>query len=831
MSTYSLQYSGEVIQQLLSSIDNLPGYQFMGVATPDYPPARPSRKVFYLASEAGTYTHFDGLTLEQGNLGILKYDNVWSLDQIEGLGSGTNLTGYVSVDSVENLPSEGIPTLGYLIGQDLYLFVGEGGDTLDGKYQNAGQFRGKDGKDGAPGVAKPAYKEVDTLPDASEETMDKLYLVPTETEGLYSIFYTEEDDGVYSWIPLGTTEIQSPVIADDLVTNDPNKALSAKQGKVLNDTLTQLDQEVSQNKSDIVNIQQEVDAIQPIVIEGNVTNAPDEEDITTDENNLLKFADRPTALGQMGYKILRKDKTFAEQVTDANTIYEIRYKFDLDGEEVTIPAGCVLKFEGGKMNNGKLLLNERCVLHGPAELDEIHIKVAGADCVIKDLSLSVSVAKYGVELEYVIVSQDNDVSGLNISNLSIVSSVGGCIKIITDNLQDVVKDIVIDKCSLTFHSMGIELQNHLNGEYLIQQVAISNCRFEIADPADYLYGFAISLTGTGENIDISYCYFSTVYYDLEIVGFNDVKFTNNECENTFSQGLIISSASADVNNIIISDNYFHKGVSLGKIHNSVFSNNLIDSDDTVSSLNFDNCSDVSIIGNRSISSFTEWVLALNSCSNIIVSSNYFESRIVSNGIKLDNSSGCYIFNNVVKLKDKRVAFSDTGTANIIRNLFQTNPGVMWRSYNTVEVFNGDYNYFSWVVVNTGERALTIVISGDINLTGALTIPDRLTLDFSGGRINTASGSAKILTGGGNGPLLTGDIRIGPNISIAGKWSWRSSPLNIDGSRLNPPLSGATSNRPASSDVWAGYNYFDTTLGKSIVWNGTAWVNMDGTALS
>ena len=41
-------------------------------------------------------------------------------------------------------------------------------------------------------------------------------------------------------------------------------------------------------------------------------------------------------------------------------------------------------------------------------------------------------------------------------------------------------------------------------------------------------------------------------------------------------------------------------------------------------------------------------------------------------------------------------------------------------------------------------------------------------------------------------------------------------------------SGATSARPATSAV--GQTFFDTTIGKMIVYNGTAWVNMDGTAL-
>ena len=47
--------------------------------------------------------------------------------------------------------------------------------------------------------------------------------------------------------------------------------------------------------------------------------------------------------------------------------------------------------------------------------------------------------------------------------------------------------------------------------------------------------------------------------------------------------------------------------------------------------------------------------------------------------------------------------------------------------------------------------------------------------------------------------------------------------------------GPTSNRPSIGNngciaIRVGQEYFDTDLGKKIVWNGTSWVNMDGTAL-
>lgn len=106
-------------------------------------------------------------------------------------------------------------------------------------------------------------------------------------------------------------------------------------------------------QSDHEAIQQLIVQYEPIVINGNVTNAPDEEDITSDSNDLLKLKDRGTIYG-MGYIILRRNKTFAEQVTAANTIYEIRYDFDLDEATVTIPTGSTLRFVGGSVTNGTL---------------------------------------------------------------------------------------------------------------------------------------------------------------------------------------------------------------------------------------------------------------------------------------------------------------------------------------------------------------------------------------------------------------------------------------------------------------------------------------------
>lgn len=81
----------------------------------------------------------------------------------------------------------------------------------------------------------------------------------------------------------------------------------------------------------------------------------DEEDVTAVDGK-IKFKDRDTTNG-MGYKILRLPENgilTQDMINQANTIYEIRYHFDLNGATITIPENCTLKFEGGSLANGTI---------------------------------------------------------------------------------------------------------------------------------------------------------------------------------------------------------------------------------------------------------------------------------------------------------------------------------------------------------------------------------------------------------------------------------------------------------------------------------------------
>lgn len=133
---------------------------------------------------------------------------------------------------------------------------------------------------------------------------------------------------------------------------------------------------------------------------------PDEEDITQsaiDEqgNTYLSLKDReynPSEFSGKGYKILRKNiieiedensnkvnKNILTQdmINEPNTVYEIRYDFDLNDAEITIPENCILSFKGGNIKNGVLNLNDvyldgfisiSCDIIGSVSNTDIYVK-------------------------------------------------------------------------------------------------------------------------------------------------------------------------------------------------------------------------------------------------------------------------------------------------------------------------------------------------------------------------------------------------------------------------------------------------------------------------
>lgn len=82
------EISGAVLNTALNNmITELgAGYQYMGVATPATNPGTPDANVFYLASEAGTYTNFGGIVINEGEVCALVWNGTWA-KEVTGIAS------------------------------------------------------------------------------------------------------------------------------------------------------------------------------------------------------------------------------------------------------------------------------------------------------------------------------------------------------------------------------------------------------------------------------------------------------------------------------------------------------------------------------------------------------------------------------------------------------------------------------------------------------------------------------------------------------------------------------------------------------------------------
>lgn len=63
-------------------------------------------------------------------------------------------------------------------------------------------------------------------------------------------------------------------------------------------------------------------------------------------------------------------------INQSNTIYEIRYDFDLNGGTINFPENCILKFEGGCLNNGNINFNNTSLESSPVQIFN-NIEISG----------------------------------------------------------------------------------------------------------------------------------------------------------------------------------------------------------------------------------------------------------------------------------------------------------------------------------------------------------------------------------------------------------------------------------------------------------------------
>lgn len=238
------------------------------------------------------------------------------------------------------------------------------------------------------------------------------------------------------------------------VNSEKERAELAEQ--VLQDNIDNFKDETLEENRQMVNSIMENYA--PVEITGDVNNAADEEDLTSvnvEGTDVLKFKDKvynPLVYSGLGRKILRKNivngvnTLTKEMMSDANTIYHIQYDYDLNGEEITIPEGCTLEFEGGSLMNGKLT----GTLNTVTALD------------VKDIGL---------------VYNSSAAANENVQKLKILEGITNIVSLkISDTLYLGEGNVNIQK-SLSLEGGGNTIYVDEFGFTVSEDVSIRNCRF------------------------------------------------------------------------------------------------------------------------------------------------------------------------------------------------------------------------------------------------------------------------------------------------------------------------------------------------------------------
>lgn len=306
----------------------------------------------------------------------------------------------------------------------------------------------------------------------------------------------------------------------------------------------------------------------------------DEEDITQSQSSVLKFKNKgydEANFSGLGRTYLRKNIVNGvnvltqDMINNPNTIYHIQYDYNLNGQTITIPSGCVLLFEGGSISNGNIkgidtiidnpsnnIIFDNIIIQGAwlcSFIDSNWFKEYNEGTLRNIMSLSnpnilttISIKKGSTYIKGFKASTEDKFwatiyDSIQIPSNTIIDFNGGTLKVTPNNRGNYIALCV-------YNSDNIEIKN----------VTI------IGDSIEHLgstgeFGFGISVIG-GENITIDNCYITNMWGDG--LFFDSIY-------DTATREKIIKNTSCTVNNVICDDNR-RQGLSILSAYDTIIKN-------------------------------------------------------------------------------------------------------------------------------------------------------------------------------------------------------------------------------------------------------------------
>lgn len=320
------------------------GYVFAGYALPDTTPVSGLDNIFYIAAKNGAYTHFGSDLKLLNEVAILRKprrSSIWIKDSMD-------IPNSERIDVIDDAISRinvDIKTIkSAIIGME---------NDLDGVHDSIDDIN-KD-IDAFKKETSENFEEVNSDLDKVEKRLD---YIPKES------FLSAHPAGFKPDIDL-TPEITVDRAWRDHEGNVIRDTYITRRG-LRNEIIDITNQQVTDLKPGSVDPDDLSEATKQLIGNKSITNLPDEEDITVTDNQTLKLKDKeyaPKDYSGMGRVYLRKhyvngvNTLTQHMMRKPNTIYIIQYDYCLAGQTIEVPENCVLKFQGGSLRNGIVILN------------------------------------------------------------------------------------------------------------------------------------------------------------------------------------------------------------------------------------------------------------------------------------------------------------------------------------------------------------------------------------------------------------------------------------------------------------------------------------------
>lgn len=494
----------------------------------------------------------------------------------------------------------------------------------------------------------------------------------------------------------------------------------------------------------------------------------------------------------------------------SNVIYKIVNDIDLGNAVLTIPTGCTLDFAGGSIINGELVGTNTKIISG---LQKIFSSIVISGTWDNDNSylewFDLINSKYPIN-EALKLSNNLRLlkNTYSVTTISIPESV--CIQgeSTTESIINIDNTIDIDNNNIILKTFSINPSDTFVGDSLIKVHSSYYCVFEKLNMGSTKVDTAMIFDGTDNSYyhTITNCNISSFNIGIKFMGHanaNSVLYNNFYLVKT---NIVIDSC----NGLRIIGNTFQdfktKGIDIlystgsQPVGNSI-SSNYFEGDKTVATCDID---------------FNNTAEAVD---NMIIGNHH--TYMASNKPHILNMVGPNTIIDSTRSTIRNKSYiAGIPTLEIIEKQYINALGADYLISSISPIKIDDENIEWWACVQkAGVRSLEKIFTFDdskdwVQLDKGLIVPfitqyygQGITLGYD------ANLSDRKLTFDNQRHLL--------KYGYDNKWNYVST-----------LLSGTTADRPSAAlNMPVGLQYFDTTLNKYICWNGTSWVNLDGTPLA